>query len=425
MLWLNSVSMLIALMARVVTVGSVAMSWRRLRAARLGWQAWLLPVLMLGAAGFFQLADGFAGAAHVLLGLSGQLLLLAAACLIWPLLRQFGTEALQHSTAQAQSQSRLELAKADASESRHWMRLAEKIARVGHWRYSVADQCLTWSDEVFTIFGLEPGGLQPALDLFVRLIAPEDRARARADFAQALETACPFEFTVRTLHAGHVTARGIPEVDDAGKVTALFGVLVDITNQKRVEDELKNAHEASEIANRELDALARHDALTGLPNRRHFDESIAMEFRRTAREMQPMGLIMIDLDYFKLYNDHYGHPMGDDCLRMVAGAIASVPQRPADLVARYGGEEIVVLLPNTDLAGTETVADLIVQAVRAMDIPHAGNPEGVVTVSCGAASFEPTKDPYLVVKLVERADQALYAAKRAGRNRASSQAIAA
>jgi diguanylate cyclase (GGDEF)-like protein len=327
------------------------------------------------------------------------------------------------------AQCRVDVAMAAARESQHWLLLAEKIARVGHWRYALVDQSLTWSDEVFTIFGLAPGGCTPDAALFFSLIAPEDRDRAMAGFTRAIEGVSPFEFTVRVLpasqEAGYVTARGIPEIDEAGVVVALFGVLVDVTAQKQVEEELKSAAQASEIANKALDRLARHDALTRLPNRRFFDEKIALEFKRAAREMQPVGLVMVDLDYFKSYNDHYGHPAGDTCLLLVARAIGAVPQRPADMVARYGGEEIVVMLPNTDLAGTELVADMLVQAVRALKLPHEGHPDGIVTISCGAAVFEPSGDPPVVLKLIERADQALYAAKRGGRNRMVSQAIAA
>ncbi len=429
MFWLNSVSNSIALLACMVTAVSVAVSVRRPRAVSQSRQGWTLPVLMLVAAGFLEAADVAPGVWHVVFDFAGRLLFLVAACLVWPLFRQFAAQSEQNSQAQAQSQSRLDLARAEATESRHRLRLAEKIARVGHWRYTVADQRLTWSEEMFTIFGLDAEHFNPDLASFFALIAADDRARAADDFQHAMTAGSAFEFTVKTSPAGrpagHVIARGIPEIDDAGRPVAMFGVLVDITAQKQVEEKLKNAHEASEIANKALDALARHDALTMLPNRRHFDESIALEFKRAAREMHPIGLIMIDLDHFKLYNDHYGHPMGDTCLRLVAGAIASVPQRPADLVARYGGEEIVVLLPNTDLPGTETVAELIVQAVRELQIPHSGNLEGIVTISCGAAAFQPAHDPCIAEKLLERADQALYNAKRAGRNRAASQAMAA
>jgi diguanylate cyclase (GGDEF)-like protein len=429
MYWLRLVSDSIALLAVMVTLFAWVTSMRRRRAGRLSWQMWVLPALMMAAALFFGAADASHSLAHVLLTLFGRLMILASACLVWLLLRQFTGRAASGAGSLAQAQSSLDLATAEMAELRNLLRLAEKIARVGHWRYTPSDKNLTWSEEMFTIFGLSIVGIKPSLDQFLERVVPGDRALAVAAFETALHDASPFEFTARILQdgepAGYVTVRGIPEIDDTGTLTALFGVLVDITAQKQIEEDLKAAHKASEMANKALDALARHDALTRLANRRHFDETIVLESKRMAREMSPMGLIMIDLDYFKSFNDHYGHPMGDHCLRDVASAIAAVPQRPADLVARYGGEEIVVLLPNTDLTGTETVAQLIVDAVRALRIPHFGNPEGIVTISCGAAAFEPAKDPYAVVKLVERADEALYNAKRAGRNRAASHAVAA
>jgi diguanylate cyclase (GGDEF)-like protein len=427
MFWLNALSNVVALLAGAVALVTVGATLRR-HGAGLTWQGRVLPLVVLAAVALWAASPYAPGLLwHVTAILLVRLLFLAAAVMVWPLLREFA----EHSSKllQTQAQCRRDVASADATESRHWLRLAEKIARVGHWRYALADKSLTWSDEVFTIFGLDPDSCTPAPALFFSLIAPEDRDRAMADFTRAIESVSPFEFTVQTLPGAlpgaYVTTRGIPEIDEAGNVIALFGVLVDITAQKRIEDDLKKANQVSEIANKALDTLARHDALTRLPNRRFFDEKMALEFKRAARELQPVGLIMIDLDYFKAYNDRYGHPAGDICLRQVAHAISSVPQRPADMVARYGGEEIVAMLPNTDLAGTETVADMIVQAVRALQLAHDGNPEGIVTVSCGAAVFEPARDPSSVLNLIERADQAMYAAKRSGRNRTASQAIAA
>jgi diguanylate cyclase (GGDEF)-like protein len=163
--------------------------------------------------------------------------------------------------------------------------------------------------------------------------------------------------------------------------------------------------------------MAMQDSLTGLPNRRHFDAALAQEFKRAARDNVALSLIMIDLDHFKGFNDLYGHPAGDACLRRVAEAVAGVPQRPADLVARYGGEEMMVLLPNTGAAGAAIVARLLRNAVRELQMPHAASPERFVTVSCGVASFLPARDPHVPVVLVERADTALYRAKLAGRNR--------
>ncbi len=426
MFWLTSMSSVLSRLAAVAPYLALVTAIRKMSAGKLIWQSQILPLavlLLIALGGSAGLLDG---ATHPTLALAARLSVLVAAALAWPALRRLtGGGDGSHQ----QAQSGIEMARAEASESRHWLRMAEKIARVGHWRYNLGDGRMAWSDEVFTIFGLSPDDCKPGLETLCGLVAPADRERARRDFEAALSKALPFEFTLKFVTPGrahgYVTTRGVPELDEAGRVTALFGVFVDITEQKRIEEELKSAHQASEVANRVLEALARHDALTRLPNRRHFDDMLTTEFRRAARDKLPVGLIMIDLDHFKAYNDEYGHPAGDNCLRRVAEAIAAVPQRPADLVARYGGEELVVMLPNTNLSGTENIANMIVQAVRKLHIPHGGNPERVVTISCGAATFNPEIDPHYPMKLVERADQALYRAKRSGRNRAESVAVAA
>jgi diguanylate cyclase (GGDEF)-like protein len=429
MFWLTSISNVVAGLAFFVAIAAVAWSLLRLASARLMLPGCILMFLVVCAIILGAVAETLpTGIWRNAVGLVERLVLLAVALLVWPLLRQFGLGGSP--VAREQAQLRLEVARAEASESRQSLRLAEKIARVGHWRYTIGDRRLDWSEEVFSIFGAGPEDGTPNLEYFFGLIGPAERERAVRDFENAILNAMPFEFTVRVARHGredaYVTARGIPEFDHSGKVVALFGVFVDITAQKRIEDELKTAHHASEVSNRALEALARHDALTRLPNRRHFDEMIGNEFKRAMREQQPVGLIIIDLDHFKTFNDQYGHPAGDSCLRRVAEAIASVPQRPADLVARYGGEELVVLLPNTDLHGTETVADLLVQAVRQLHIPHAGNPEQIVTISCGAAIYDAEISGNMpVIRLLERADEALYRAKRSGRNRAMSHAMAA
>ncbi|THD42635.1 MAG: PAS domain S-box protein [Bradyrhizobium sp.] len=191
-------------------------------------------------------------------------------------------------------------------------------------------------------------------------------------------------------------------------VTGITGALRDISIRKAVEDEL-------EQANRRLQTLAGEDALTGLANRRAFDEAIAREFRRARREKSAVGLIMIDVDRFKRFNDRYGHLAGDDCLRRIGGAIAGVLKRPGDMAARYGGEEFVVLLPNTDKQGAAKVADRIRQCVADLCIPHKDNERGYVTISAGASVTPPgadiTPDTQIAI-----ADGALYRAKGLGRN---------
>lgn len=201
---------------------------------------------------------------------------------------------------------------------------------------------------------------------------------------------------------------------------ALFGqrLVRQMRQRLQAEEELREARDALAGLNATLEKLALQDGLTGLANRRQFDASLGTEFSRAARQRMPLGLAMIDVDNFKAYNDHYGHSAGDDCLRAVTGAIRQhTPKRAGDLAARYGGEEMAVLLPNTDAAGTEAVAEQMRAAVEALQLPHAGSPLGIVTISGGVASIVPLRGIDDTAVLVERADQALYAAKGAGRNR--------
>ncbi len=167
----------------------------------------------------------------------------------------------------------------------------------------------------------------------------------------------------------------------------------------------------------ELIKLARTDGLTGLYNRRSFDDVLQREWRRLARTGEPLAVIMMDVDHFKLYNDTYGHGGGDACLQSVAHATEGALQRPADIVARYGGEEFVALLPETKLGGAIAVAEGIRSAVTALNIPHASSKTAAhVTVSLGVACTVPHLDTDPAT-LLEIADQQLYAAKTDGRNR--------
>lgn len=186
----------------------------------------------------------------------------------------------------------------------------------------------------------------------------------------------------------------------------------------RMEHELVRAKEALEALNRTLQKLAAQDGLTGLANRRQFDTSLAEAFSRATRDASTLALVMIDVDLFKKYNDVYGHPSGDECLRTVSRTIMELMQdRPESLVARYGGEELSVLLPHTDVANAVAVAEQIRLAIEQLEIEHTGSPQGIVTVSAGVEAFVPGRDADTAGQLVEAADQALYAAKFAGRNR--------
>ncbi|MDZ5457384.1 diguanylate cyclase [Azohydromonas lata] len=173
----------------------------------------------------------------------------------------------------------------------------------------------------------------------------------------------------------------------------------------------------------ELERLARTDALTGLANRRVFDERLSAECQRALRGGRPLALLLLDVDHFKAYNDCHGHPAGDACLREVASALRLGGLRPDDVVARYGGEEFALLLPETDAAGAAAVAARVMQVLRHRALPHAGSAVAPhVTASVGVAVV-PARAAGLVLPqvdqaLLSQADQALYAAKAAGRDQA-------
>ncbi|MGZ3182441.1 MAG: diguanylate cyclase [Telluria sp.] len=172
----------------------------------------------------------------------------------------------------------------------------------------------------------------------------------------------------------------------------------------------------------ELRSQTFSDGLTGIANRRHFDVAIEKEIRRAKRAATPLSLLMIDIDHFKSYNDHYGHQQGDDTLIRVAAALQAMVQRPMDLIARYGGEEFSVILPELDEAHALALAEHMRERVRALAIPHefTGSSDPFVTVSIGIAT-QTVDHPTEVSTLIGAADRALYDAKHAGRNRVSVQ----
>lgn len=202
-----------------------------------------------------------------------------------------------------------------------------------------------------------------------------------------------------------------------GETTGTVATVRDVSARKSVEDALAEANDR-------LQMLAMEDGLTGLANRRAFDEALARQCRPSGRARERLGLVMIDVDSFKAFNDCYGHLAGDECLRRISEAIEASVRGPSDLVARYGGEEFAVLLPNTNARGAAVVADRIREAVLALGIEHRFSDKGVVTVSAGVATtFEAdinietqagSKED--AEALLQSADRALYCAKRGGRN---------
>jgi len=199
---------------------------------------------------------------------------------------------------------------------------------------------------------------------------------------------------------------------NAGAVDFITKPLNPPVVQARVRTHLRLKHDSAE-----LERLAQHDALTGLYNRRFFDKALEAEYSRLQRHQLPLGIALIDIDFFKKYNDAYGHLAGDAALKAVAHAIAAATKRPAEFVARYGGEEFVVVLPQTDEQTLRQYGQMICDEVRALKIPHSTSDIFQnITISVGLAHAIPNVDSSPQT-LVDRADQALYRAKTLGRNR--------
>ena len=193
-------------------------------------------------------------------------------------------------------------------------------------------------------------------------------------------------------------------------------VVIEISDRKKAEADLKYAEFILREANAELEKLVNIDGLTQIANRRCFNDRLNLEWERLCREQQSLALLLFDIDYFKRYNDCYGHQSGDDCLTAIAQTVKQVLCRPADLIARYGGEEFVVILPNTDLDGAITVAKQISAAIKNLNINHQNSDiSDIVTISLGVASLLPSfsQEPSILIK---QADVALYKAKQEGRN---------
>ncbi len=207
-------------------------------------------------------------------------------------------------------------------------------------------------------------------------------------------------------------------VELLARIRSALRLKAEIEQRKRQAKELIAVAEQLKQANEQLRQLSFHDSLTGLHNRRYFDEFLEREFKRAQRAGTGLALIMVDIDYFKAYNDRFGHQAGDEALRQVAAALALVTQRSNDLAARYGGEEFAIVLPDTSQAGTLAIAESLRQKVEALRIFHPDSPFGVVTISEGVAVQYP-KPREQANQLIEAADMALYHSKRAGRNRVS------
>ncbi|MCZ2405619.1 MAG: diguanylate cyclase [Burkholderiales bacterium] len=308
-----------------------------------------------------------------------------------------------------------------------WLDTAQKAAAVGYFAYDTERKEFFVSPMVSQIFGLHADG-RMGLDAWAALLHPQERAHILAVHGQAMAQRSPLRMQYRILRASDQQVRWVqvwaeyekPSQTERGSVPRMTGTVQDITERKLTEEQLAGYRSA-------LEAQVRTDPLTQVANRRALDEAVASEWSRATRSGAALSLLMVDVDHFKAYNDHYGHVAGDHCLRQVAQALSSAVGRAGEVVARYGGEEFAVLLPHTDLHEALAVAEHMRTAVSALALEHraAGPGNRHVTVSIGVTCLHPQElmasgafpeAAEAARALFYQADSALYNAKKAGRD---------
>jgi len=245
-------------------------------------------------------------------------------------------------------------------------------------------------------------------------IHPDDRERV-VNFCVAQSKAGvdhEADYRALTRDGGYVWIRDVVHVlrNEAGEVEALIGFMFDISERKKTEEALISLQ-------RQLEELSFKDGLTNVANRRMFDAILEQEWSNAQRNRQPISVILVDIDYFKQYNDHYGHIQGDDCLKQVAAALSGAATRSRDFFARFGGEEFVFILPDTEAAAANKIAERCRDAIFKLQLPHeASAVSQILTISMGAGTVIPLRED-LAMDFVARVDRRLYRAKQHGRNR--------
>ncbi|GGA44673.1 sensor domain-containing diguanylate cyclase [Okeania sp. KiyG1] len=284
------------------------------------------------------------------------------------------------------------------------------------------------SDSCYSLTGYQSQDFIQNKIFYNQLIHIEDRKLICRQRRKALVKHQSFQLVYRIITANQelkwVWEQGKGIYCSDGKILAIKGLIIDITAQKQVEAELTKQNLALQktetaliIVNQKLQRLAKLDGLTGIANRRDFDESLEKEWFRLSTTKLPLSLILCDVDYFKNYNDYYGHLAGDYCLRKIAQTISKNVKDSADLVARYGGEEFGIILPETSAKKAKKVAELIRTAIHQLHIDHcASKIRKYITISMGIASIIPTQLDSSE-SLIAKADKALYQAKEQGRDR--------
>ena len=325
--------------------------------------------------------------------------------------------------------------------------------QIGHWHADPACSQMTWSADLHPPFGMDPKDLPRSLTAFLDWFDGDDRTAVRNLFRTLQEEGRPFAFEAQWQYPDQsickVEITAAADIGIDGRVTSIFGIVRDLTEEHRLKAELDShwinaEHEraqleqqAADLVNiieereetrqqlleevqrrKELEARLRHlastDPLTNLSNRRHFIEVAKREIARAQRYNHPLSVICWDIDHFKKINDTYGHATGDDAIRAIADTGLTQSLRENDLLGRMGGEEFALLLPETNLEGAHMLAERLRAAMERIEIPITGD---IVCMTCSFGVAERLCQETDITETLKRADKALYCAKEAGRNR--------
>lgn len=314
------------------------------------------------------------------------------------------------------SEEELEEAKANSEiseqlrQSEHRFRMAVKGLQVGVWEHELPTSGVPgrwWcSERFYQLLGYTPEELPMSSRSMLALLDDKDRGEISRLATESVDDegfSADVRIRVKNRRYRWFNIKAHWERDENGRPYRLTGAISDIHDRVQAEEALR-------AAKSELQRLAYSDPLTGVSNRRGFDEQLGVECGRTRRTADPLSLLIIDLDHFKHYNDFYGHLSGDESLRVMGTLLQTLMRRPADLLARIGGEEFAVLLPDTAAEGAMTIAQQILHGVYSLNLAHESSPFGRVTCSIGiVTSQEPNTEPQ---SLFEAADKALYTAKQ-------------
>ena len=327
-------------------------------------------------------------------------------------LPQYQEQIDQHAAEISEMRDRAELLDKLAESERRFNLVLQSL-EVGVWEAWVGPpEGRLWSPRFYELLGYTPEELPLSEEGFKALLHPEERDAIWGKGLAQLKAAeiMDVDFRLKTRHRGYrwFNSRAKANHGPDGRIQRMAGAITDIHEQRLANDALR-------MAQTELTRLAYRDTLTDQYNRRYFDEHFQREWDRARRTREPLALLLIDLDHFKAYNDHYGHPVGDRCLVQVAALLARGAGRSADIVARLGGEEFGVVLPGTSAVGAEEVAQRIRAHLKEAAIPHAGAPGGLVTLSIGVSAISEREGPG-PAELLDQADKAMYEVKRRGRD---------